>query len=473
MTINVTTTDYLLPTGQTLTSVDLPAINAQVSEDSFATVTIAGRVAVTASPQTLPPGQVSTDLGGFYTNLTPSFYGGKVVINAGGVLDVDVTGSRHPASGIADLAGQQVLNFGQVRVVADLYAVGILVATQSSPGGPSQIENIGTVEVRSNQSNAIGILLMNGAGGGNSGVVHAWGATRAVGLQLQQISSFTNSGEVVAHDTSGGVNSVGAFVSFLSAQTVSFTNSGHIEGVTAITINSNLFSAGAVANIQNSGQLIGNVNISGAAAILTNTGLISGAISLTANNDVYDGRAGTETGLVSGLDGTDTMIGGAGFDNFQGNQGNDSLSGGAGDDIVVGGKDNDVQLGGGGVDVVWGNLGNDTLDGGDGNDQVRGGQGDDSVSGGAGDDFVSGDRGNDTISGGTGADLFHGSQDAGLDRVLDFSVAQGDRVFLDPGTTFTVSQVGADTVIDMGSGNQMILAGVQMLTLPAGWIFGA
>jgi Ca2+-binding RTX toxin-like protein len=121
--------------------------------------------------------------------------------------------------------------------------------------------------------------------------------------------------------------------------------------------------------------------------------------------------------------------------------------------------------------IVWGNLGNDTLDGGDGNDQVRGGQGDDSVSGGAGDDFVSGDRGNDTISGGAGADLFHSSHDAGIDRVLDFHVWEGDRVMLDPGTTYRLSQVGADTVIDLDAGSQMILVGVSLNTLTALSIF--
>jgi serralysin len=104
-------------------------------------------------------------------------------------------------------------------------------------------------------------------------------------------------------------------------------------------------------------------------------------------------------------------------------------------------------------------------------DWLRGGRGDDSIVGGAGPDFISGDRGNDTMSGGTGADLFHSSQDAGIDRVLDFSLAQGDRVELDPGTTFTVGQVGADTVIDMGAGNQMILVGVTASSLPPGTIF--
>ena len=185
------------------------------------------------------------------------------------------------------------------------------------------------------------------------------------------------------------------------------------------------------------------------------------------------GATETASNYLRGDEGNDTILGAQGFDDINGNMGDDVLHGDLGDDYVVGGKDNDSETGDAGVDIVWGNLGNDTVDGGDGNDQVRGGQGDDSVVGGAGDDFVSGDRGNDTISGGAGADLFHGSQDAGIDRVLDFSLSDGDRVFLDPGTTYTLSQVGADTLIDMGAGNQMILVGVQLSTLTPGWIFGS
>jgi Ca2+-binding RTX toxin-like protein len=188
-------------------------------------------------------------------------------------------------------------------------------------------------------------------------------------------------------------------------------------------------------------------------------------------------RAGVGAGVpvgqtyLRGEDGADYIIGGDGFDDINGNMGNDTLSGGNGGDWVVGGKDNDLQFGDAGDDIVWGNLGNDTLVGGDGADQVRGGQGDDVLFGGAGNDFVSGDRGNDTITGGAGADLFHGSQDAGIDRVTDFHLSEGDRVMLDPGTTFTLRQDGADTVIDMGGGNQMILVGVQLSTLTGNWIF--
>ena len=210
-------------------------------------------------------------------------------------------------------------------------------------------------------------------------------------------------------------------------------------------------------------------------------------INAGAGNDFADGGEGDDrvfgglgddvivdsggTNYLRGDEGDDIIQGGSGFDDANGNMGNDTISGGPGDDYSVGGKDNDLLFGDDGSDIVWGNLGNDTCDGGNGADQVRGGQGDDSVSGGAGNDFVSGDRGNDTISGGTGADLFHGSQDAGIDRVLDFKLAEGDRVMLDPGTTYSASQVGADTVINMGAGNQMILVGVTFSTLTPGWIF--
>jgi Hemolysin-type calcium-binding repeat (2 copies). len=95
------------------------------------------------------------------------------------------------------------------------------------------------------------------------------------------------------------------------------------------------------------------------------------------------------------------------------------------------------------------------------------------VNGGSGNDWLSGDRGNDTITGGAGADIFHSFGDAGLDRVLDFSRSEGDRVQLDPGTSYTVSQVGADAVIDMIGGGQIVLIGVQLSELTGDWVFTA
>lgn len=222
-----------------------------------------------------------------------------------------------------------------------------------------------------------------------------------------------------------------------------------------------------------------------------------GADSLSgdAGNDTFNGGAGADSltggagddrllggddndsiadsegkNFIRGEGGDDRMTGGSGFDDIHGNQGNDTASGGLGDDWVVGGKDNDLLSGDAGNDVVYGNLGNDTVIGGDGADWVRGGQGDDSVSAGAGTDLVFGDRGNDTISGGAGADDFRSFGDAGIDRVIDFNRAEGDRVVLDAGTSYSVAQSGADVVVSMSGGGQVILVGVSLADLTPGWI---
>jgi len=195
------------------------------------------------------------------------------------------------------------------------------------------------------------------------------------------------------------------------------------------------------------------------------------SISAGAGSDTIDGGAGAN--YLRGDDGADSMVGGSGFNDMNGNMGADTVSGGSAGDWVVGGKDNDILGGEGGNDIVYGNLGDDWCDGGDGADLVRGGQGDDVLYGRAGDDWLSGDRGSDTLTGGLGADVFHTFNEAGIDRVVDFNRAEGDRVELDPGTTYTVSQVIDDVVIDMGGGNQMILVGVQMSSLTGAWIFGA
>ena len=200
----------------------------------------------------------------------------------------------------------------------------------------------------------------------------------------------------------------------------------------------------------------------------------------TAADDTLIGGAGDDriaggdgANYLRGGEGRDLIAGGSGFDDAHGNQGDDTIAGGGGGDWVVGGKDNDRLFGDDGADIVYGNLGADTLSGGAAADLIRGGQGDDVIRGEDGNDWLSGDRGNDTLTGGAGADIFHGSQDAGIDRVLDFNLAEGDRVQLDPGTTYVLRQSGADTLIDMGGGHQMVLVNTQLSSLSGDWIFSA
>ena len=181
--------------------------------------------------------------------------------------------------------------------------------------------------------------------------------------------------------------------------------------------------------------------------------------------------AGDGLDYLRGEEGNDRIHGGFGFDDVHGNMGDDTVSGGAGNDWVVGGKDNDALTGDDGDDIVYGNLGADTGDGGAGADLMRGGQGNDVLLGGAGADFISGDLGDDTLTGGAGADIFNSFGDAALDRITDFNRVEGDRVRLDPGSTYTASQQGADTVIDVAGGARVVLAGVSLASLDANWIF--
>jgi Ca2+-binding RTX toxin-like protein len=188
------------------------------------------------------------------------------------------------------------------------------------------------------------------------------------------------------------------------------------------------------------------------------------------SDDLYGG-AGQD--YMRGGDGDDYVDGGAGADDAHGNAGDDTVRGGLGDDWVVGGKGYDDLYGEAGRDLLLGNLGDDYVSGGEGDDVARGGQGNDVVAGGAGSDWLAGDRGNDTLTGGAGADTFHMFGAADLDVVTDFSVAEGDRVQLSAGSAYTVSQVGLDTVVSVDGAGRMILEGVQVSSLPAGWIFTA
>jgi serralysin len=210
----------------------------------------------------------------------------------------------------------------------------------------------------------------------------------------------------------------------------------------------------------NVGGLTGNVTIAQGATIEQAFGG-SGA-------DVINGNGAGDT--LFGNGGDDQINGGAAFDRENGNTGNDTVHGAGGGDWVSGGQNNDVLYGDDGNDILNGNLGADTADGGAGNDVVRGGQGADLLSGGAGDDYVTGDLGDDTLSGGAGADSFRAFAGGGRDVITDFNAAEGDRIQLDPGTTYAATQSGADVVLDLGGGAQTILRNVQLATLTPGWI---
>ena len=262
-----------------------------------------------------------------------------------------------------------------------------------------------------------------------------------------------------------GGNDTFDFSGFSNSQTIDL-RAGHFSNVGGLTGN---VAVAAGATIENA------VGGSGADAITGNAA--ANALNGAAGDDVIYGGAGGDTitggdgrDFLRGEEGDDYLVGGAAFDDMHGNMGADTLYGGQGDDWVVGGKDNDLLHGELGLDLVYGNMGNDTLYAGEGADVLRGGQDNDIMYGEAGDDWLSGDRGDDTIWGGSGADSFHSWGAADLDRVMDFNRAEGDRVLVSEGATYSFAQVGADVVVNISGGAQMVLVGVNATSLTDGWI---
>jgi Ca2+-binding RTX toxin-like protein len=230
----------------------------------------------------------------------------------------------------------------------------------------------------------------------------------------------------------------------------------------------------------------GNVSAPSAPFHLTigpDAGLSSGEV-LTARAGFLDIFAGSGSDTITGADAPDTLRGGQGddfitggtaYNEINGNQGQDTIIGrSAVGDSLMGGQGNDVidATASTGHDSINGNRGDDVIRGGAGGSSLWGGQGDDVIYGGAGDDWISGDRGHNTVSGGAGADVFYGLA-SGYELVTDFSAAQGDRVQIDAGATYQVSQRGSDTLVDISGGGQVVLANVQAASLQGGWIFQA
>lgn len=161
-----------------------------------------------------------------------------------------------------------------------------------------------------------------------------------------------------------------------------------------------------------------------------------------------------------GGDGNDTLYGEHGADRLWGDAGDDVLFGGLGNDTLWGGTGNDVLSGGDGADILHGQAGNDRLNGDAGNDRLYGNDGNDALVGGAGNDSLWGGNGNDRLNGGSGADALIGGAgadvfvfaDAGRDRVLDFSRAQGDKIALHSSFDDLSFQQLAQSAVRQGNG---------------------
>jgi len=471
--VTVTSSAYSLAYGDVISATNDTGISVNAPMSGAPDVAIAGAISVSFDSAVDNVLAAVAVMGGTFNVF-------HLDIAAQAQLSVTAVGLSQVAYGVmGGSATPMITNAGTISVTSDYQAFGIQVGSYTGTTHKEvMLTNSGHVTVQA-QDWAVGIRADGGFGQtiDNEGLVQDYADRSAVGfMALNPFTHFINGGRIEVSDGGAGGSSVGvsldgSAMSPSDSDNLIFVNSGVVQADVALKVSSQPSLQTASAILQNNGQLIGQVALGAGHEILVNSGLIKGDVDLGGDNDTYDGRLGSATGMVAGGDGADTLMGGAGFDYLQGNAGADSESGGAGNDWVVGGQGNDQLSGGDGDDIVYANLGDDTLSGDAGADWVRGGQGNDVLTGGAGNDFMSGDKGDDTISGGSGADIFHTFGDAGIDRVTDFSAAEGDRVQLDPGTSYRAVQSGADTVITMSGGAVMTLVGVKLSSLPSGWIF--
>ena len=382
------------------------------------------------------------------------------------IHEIRMDGVRGGGSSNVEVTGNRFYNF---HAQAGDHDDAIQFWTVGAKAAASNIVISGNEFVRGNGDVVQGVFI---EGGGDKPIsnVHIVGNT-IIGGMYNGIAMFGGSNVEV----SGNL-----VVSYKDMQ--SWIRLESLDGVTLSNNTSNLYILKNLTQVSETGDALNASVPVGATKIAGGAGsdILAGAsgydtITGGEGDDLITGGSANAPGsnLLRGEGGNDSILGGSGFDDINGNAGRDTASGGGGNDWVVGGQDDDLLSGDDGDDRVYGNLGNDTCLGGAGADVLRGGQGDDVLTGGDGADFLSGDRGADTLTGGAGADTFNFFAGSGGDLVLDFDYAEGDRVRIEGGASYTVSQIGANTLVDLGNGDVMTLVGVQANTLPAGWIFAA
>ena len=184
-----------------------------------------------------------------------------------------------------------------------------------------------------------------------------------------------------------------------------------------------------------------------------------------------------ENNFINGTTGDDTIRGMEGDDQIFGQIGSDIIYGGEGDDYIQGDASgikneymNTVSIvekdTNNGTDIIYGGSGNDTIFGNKESDELYGDDGDDVINGGEGDNL---------LSGGIGGDKFIITNNPGcVDTIIDFDI-NNSKEYLDftpfqsediqDFNEIPMSQMGADVLIELGLGQQIILKNINISDL--------
>ncbi|CAO3356404.1 calcium-binding protein [Azospirillum melinis] len=189
----------------------------------------------------------------------------------------------------------------------------------------------------------------------------------------------------------------------------------------------------------------------GVAAFAGTGNALDDLIAGGAGADTLDGGLGDDVYVVDSVG--DTVVEGsdAGIDELRTTQSAFTLGDNVERLLFQGGGDA-VGIGKGLDNWLAGKAGNDTLDGAAGNDTLLGSLGD------------------DVLTSNSGADLFAFASGDGQDTITDFDAAQGDRIGLAAGQSYSVdTNANGDAVIVYGTSDLVTLVGIQPAAVSSTW----
>ena len=189
---------------------------------------------------------------------------------------------------------------------------------------------------------------------------------------------------------------------------------------------------------------------------------------------------------LTGTPKNDTLYGTSTSEFFDAGEGNNILFGNGGRDVMLAGNGNTMAYGGAQDDTFFFGNGNNTIYANDGNNRITvgngknilfAGSGNDVIISGSGDDVIYANDGNNIISAGAGTNTVYGG--SGADRFIlnpkgDTTIigfGSNDRIALGGGlkfTNLTLKQVGADTVLSVGTTTIATLKWTQSSSVNAG-----
>jgi hypothetical protein len=282
-----------------------------------------------------------------------SAHAGFFQVNAGDAFYVEATAAGGSAAGfLGGAASPNVAINGLEQVVSAQSAAAGVVSGDSASS--VSIGSAGTILVWGGTS-AVGVDLTNGGSFSNSGLVEV-SSVNATGVE--GASSFNNAGTITAIGINGGAGgSIG--VDITAPQSggpvlSTLTNTGTINADVAVFLDANSFNQQTPnVTINNSGGHInGAIELANGNDTITNSGSISGNIFFGDGNTAYNGASGTLSGaLYLGFGVNHVTLGNDG-ETVYGGFDSDTITGGSGNDVIEIGGGNNTVNGGGGFNVL-------------------------------------------------------------------------------------------------------------------------